>query len=271
MNYLQARGVTVRLGGRAVLDGVDLEVPAGACVGILGPNGSGKSTLLRALAGLRQPDAGEVLLRGVPIGRLRARARARELAVVAQEEQLDPDLTVGEVVALGLTPYRRPWDAGGEPELRAVAAALARVDLEGCERQSVARLSGGERRRVLIARALAQATPAMLLDEPTNHLDIRHQLEVVALLRALRQTVVMSLHDLGLAARACDQVVVLAAGRVRAAGPPAEVLEPQLVLDTFGVDAVQVADPRTGLLHLLLDLPPRPNAALTHHRPTESL
>ncbi|MTL12887.1 ATP-binding cassette domain-containing protein, partial [Nocardia seriolae] len=187
-----------------MVEGVDFEVWAGETIGIVGPNGAGKTTLLRTMAGLVAPRAGEVLVDGRALHRVSLRERARLVSLVGQDEQPPADLLVGELVALGRTPYLPPWGAGGDDERAAVDEALRLVDLAGFEGRAVRRLSGGERQRALLARALAQRTPVLLLDEPTNHLDITHQLELLTLARELAQTVVMSLHDLALADRYCD-------------------------------------------------------------------
>ncbi|WP_226352520.1 ABC transporter ATP-binding protein [Pseudonocardia sp. ICBG601] len=181
---LRAETLSCVLGGRTVLAGVDLAVEPGEVLGVVGPNGSGKSTLLRALAGIRRPAAGRVLLDGTPLTAMRARQRARRIAFVGQEEDLPADLCVGEVVALGLVPHRPPWSGGDAAERAAVTAALAAVQLDGLADRPVDRLSGGERRRVLLARGLAQDAGVLLLDEPTNHLDVRHALGLLELVRS---------------------------------------------------------------------------------------
>lgn len=260
MSHLHARSLACAAGRRPVLRDVDLQVRPGEVLGVVGPNGSGKSTLLRVLAGVRRPLAGRVHLDGRDLHGLPARQRARRIALVGQEEELPADLRVGELVALGRLPHRPPWAGGDEAERAAVHAALTAVDLDGVADRPVERLSGGERRRALLARGLAQDAGLLMLDEPTNHLDVRHQLALLDLLRGLvrdtGRTVVVTLHDLPLAARACDRVVVLHEGRAAAAGPPHEVLTRERVRAVFGVDAVPVTHPLTGRTHLLVgDLP----------------
>ncbi|WP_020667834.1 ABC transporter ATP-binding protein [Amycolatopsis nigrescens] len=256
--HLRAEGLACAIGGRTIVSAVEFGVTRGETIGIVGPNGSGKSTLLRVLAGIRRPAAGRVLLDGEPLHLLGARRRARLVAMVGQEEELPSDLLAGELVALGLTPYRPPWAGGGRRERDAVAKALAAVDLAGMADRPVDRLSGGERRRVLLARGLAQRTPLLLLDEPTNHLDVSHQLRLMELVRGLGRTVVLALHDLALAATTCDRVLVLHEGRARAPAAPRDALAPGVVGDVFGVDAVPVTHPVTGETHLLIT--PKPPA-----------
>ncbi|RJS45867.1 ABC transporter ATP-binding protein [Nocardioides cavernaquae] len=252
---LAASGVACKAGPRTVLSGVDLDVRPGEVLGLIGSNGTGKSTLLRVLAGVRPASAGEVLLAGRPLGAIRSRERARQIAFVAQEEAAPSDLLVSEMVALGRVPHARAWGGIDEASRLAVTEALHLVDLEYAAQQSMDRLSGGERRRALIARGLAQEAPLLLLDEPTNHLDIKHQLALMRLVRRLcrdlDRTAVVALHDLDLAATFCDRIAVLHAGGLFALGTPDEVLTPSVLHDAFGVLATRVTHPLTGRTHLL--------------------
>ncbi|WP_280387379.1 ABC transporter ATP-binding protein [Nocardia wallacei] len=250
---LETRGLGCGPGRRAVLDEVSFTVRAGETIGIVGPNGSGKTTLLRTLAGLLRPHHGSVLADGQNLHRLSPRRRAHTVALVAQDEQPPDDLRAGEVVALGRTPYLPPWGPGGPRERRAVESALHAVDLDGFADRPVHRMSGGERQRVLLARALIQSTPLLLLDEPTNHLDITHRLALLELVRTLDRTVVLALHDLTLADRYCDRVLVLHEGRASALAPPETALAPDTLSAVFGVRAARVRHPGTGAVHLLLD------------------
>ncbi|MGE4425671.1 MAG: ABC transporter ATP-binding protein [Solirubrobacteraceae bacterium] len=255
---LEARGVACAIGKRTIVRDVDLTVRTGEMLAVVGPNGTGKSTLLRALAGVRPVAAGTVLLNGTPIQDRSARRRAREVAMVGQEEAPPADLLVGELVALGRTPHRSPWAGGDAAERDAVLSALAAVDLADVVDRPVEHLSGGERRRVLLARGLAQEAPLLLLDEPTNHLDIRHQLALLAMVRRLERTVVLAMHDLDMAAAFCDRIAVLHDGYLHTVGPPADVLTPDTVRTVFGVRATPVVHPETGETHLLFD--PDPSA-----------
>ncbi|HTF52996.1 MAG TPA: ABC transporter ATP-binding protein [Pseudonocardia sp.] len=255
--HLCADGIDCAMGGRRVLTDVRLSIAQGETVGVVGPNGSGKSTLLRVLAGIRPPAAGRVYLGGTPLDRIPARRRARLIALVGQEEQLPADLRVGELVALGRVPHQAPWSGPESGEREAVHRALAQVDLLYATDRPVDELSGGERRRALLARGLAQEAPLLMLDEPTNHLDVRHQLALLTLIRGLGRTVLVAMHDLNLAASACDRLVVLHDGRARPALPPSEALAPDAVLDVFGVEAVPVTHPFTGQTHLLFSARPQ--------------
>ncbi|MCL8249763.1 ABC transporter ATP-binding protein [Aeromicrobium fastidiosum] len=239
---LSTRDVTWSIGGRRIVDGVTLDVSPGTVVGLLGPNGSGKSSLLRLLAGTRAPSDGQVLLDGVDLARLRRRDVARRVAVVEQHAQTELDLVVSDVVRLGRIPHRSTWSPESDADRAAVAEALERVELTSMAGRSWHTLSGGERQRVHIARALAQQPQELLLDEPTNHLDVHHQLDLLGLVRRLRMTSIVALHDLNLAAMFCDRLVVLKDGAVVAAGTPSDVLTPTLIADVYRVRAVVTAE-----------------------------
>ncbi|MEV6281002.1 ABC transporter ATP-binding protein [Nocardia sp. NPDC051832] len=246
-----AHGLACTAGKRRVISEATFDVEPGEVVGIVGPNGSGKSTLLRVLAGVQRPGHGQVIVDGTVLHDLSPRRRARIVALVAQDERPPADLRAGEVVALGRTPYLPPWGAGSPREQKIIEEALATVDLAGFADRPVQHLSGGERQRVLLARALVQDTPVLLLDEPTNHLDITHQLELLALTRTLNRTVIMALHELSLADRYCDRILVLHNGTTHPLEAPANALRPDVLEAVFGVHAIRVQHPDTGESHLL--------------------
>lgn len=248
---LQAKGLRCDIDGRTILHDVDLDLAPGTTTAIVGVNGTGKSTLLRALAGLRPAVAGQVEVGHDPLMSLTPRERARRIAFVGQEETPPEDLLVGEMIALGRTPYSRPWESGGRDERRVVLEALARVGMSEFVDRPCDALSGGERRRALLARGLAQDCPILMLDEPTNHLDIAHQHHLLTLVRALERTTVMAIHDLDLAHRYSDHVVVLHAGTVLAAGPPRDALRAEVIATAFGMHATLLTDPVAGEDHLV--------------------
>lgn len=233
---LRAIDVTWTRSGKVVLDSVSVHPEPGSVLGLLGPNGSGKSSLLRLLAGLDHPDFGRVELHGALLGSVRRKEVARAVAMVGQHADTELDIRVAEVVRLGRLPHRRV--VGTDPDADvAVHDALTATGLSDMGDRLWHSLSGGERQRVQIARALAQCPTELLLDEPTNHLDIAHQLEILSLVRHLDVTAIVALHDLNLAAMFCDQLVVLDAGRVVAAGAPATVLTEQLIEQVYGVQS----------------------------------
>jgi iron complex transport system ATP-binding protein len=225
-------GLTVRLGGRPVVDGVTLRVRAGCWTTLIGPNGAGKTTLLRAIAGV-VAHAGSVIVDGRQLRPLKARARARGLATVPQDPLLPPDMTVREYVLLGRTPYLGMLGRAGAADRAAVDEAIGRLDLGSLAARRLDALSGGERQRAVLARALAQRAPVLLLDEPTTALDVGRQQEVLELVGELRAerglTVLGAMHDLTLAGQYADRLALLDGGRVVAAGEPAEVLTEELI------------------------------------------
>ena len=235
--------------GRLIIDDVDCTVPAGALSALVGPNGAGKSTLLHLIAAIERTDGGAIDFDGASLAALRRRDRARIVAVAEQQSDTELDLSVHDVVMLGRTPHLGAL-AGPSPADRAIVrGSLTAAGVGELEERQFSSLSGGERQRVVLARALAQQPGLLLADEPTNHLDIRAQLSALALLAELARggiTVLAALHDLGHAAAYADHVIVLAAGRVVAAGSPSEVLTPELIQRVYGVRAAVLAHPLTG-------------------------
>jgi iron complex transport system ATP-binding protein len=221
---LQARALNVSLGGTRVLHSVAVDLPPGTWCAIVGPNGAGKSTLLRALAGLVEPDTGDVHLLERPLHAWSPRERAQRLAWLAQQaSEAAAELTVRDVVALGRLPHLGLLGTPGPVDEAAVQQAMALTECAAWAERALGELSGGERQRALLARALAVQAPLLLLDEPTTHLDPPHQVALVRLLQRLAQregvTVLSVLHDLSLALQA-DRLLVMADGRVRADGAP---------------------------------------------------
>ena len=223
---------------RWLLQGIDLQVRAGEFVGLIGPNGSGKTSLLRCAYRAERPASGWMALDGDDLWRRSPRWSAQRIAVVLQEFPQDFGLAVVEVVAMGRSPHKGLFDGDDAEDARIVDEALAAVGMAGLREQAFARLSGGEKQRVLLARALAQRPGLLLLDEPTNHLDPRYQLELLQQLRELRLSTLASFHDLNLAAAFCDRLYVLDQGRVVASGTPTDVLTAELLQQVFGVHAL---------------------------------
>jgi iron complex transport system ATP-binding protein len=234
---LQVNQVSVSIGGKQILHDVDLDVAPGEFVGLIGPNGSGKSTLLRTIYRSVRPSAGSVRLGDQDVWGMSARTAARHTAAVLQNSPTPPGLTVREVAELGRTPHHGMFDRNGHTDREIVDAALARTGMADHADRIYGSLSGGERQRVLLARALAQEPKLLVLDEPTNHLDIRARFELLELVHTVGVTTLAVLHDLDLAARSCDRLVVLDGGRVVAAGPVLEALSPEVLSEVFGVTA----------------------------------
>jgi iron complex transport system ATP-binding protein len=256
---LRLDGVTLRAGGRALLDAVSLELHPGELLTLLGPNGAGKTSLLRVASRVRHPDAGAVWLEGRPLAQLSARTLARRLAVVPQDVSIAFPFTAGEVVLMGRAPHGGRLGFETAQDLALARGALEKLGIAGLADRSVLELSGGERQLVLVARALAQAPAVLLLDEPTAHLDLRHRVAVLEQVRrfvdAGGSALVVS-HDLGLAADCADRVALLRDGCLRAAGAPREVLTPGALRDVFDVE-VQVVSAPDGSLAVLPRRPAR--------------
>ncbi|WP_436124865.1 ABC transporter ATP-binding protein [Aminobacter sp. LjRoot7] len=239
MMLLDVQDLTASLGNRPVLKGVSFSIMAGEFVGLIGPNGAGKSTLLRALLGLT-PAEGAVALGPLDAAHVTTKERARHMAYVAQEREIAWAVPVEMLVGLGRSPYRPSFASLGLADRNAIDTAMRKMEVDGFRDRAATELSGGEKARVLIARALAQETPLLLADEPTAGLDPLHQITLMRLfadLAAGGRSVVASLHDLGLAARWCTRLLLIDAGRIVADGTPAEVLTARTLRDVYGVEA----------------------------------
>lgn len=266
---LHAAAVSFRRGGRLIIDGIDCTVETGSLAALVGPNGAGKSTLLHLIAAVEQPQDGTIAFGGADTRTLRRRARARFSALVEQQAETDLALRAFDVVLLGRTPHVPLLGAPGPDDTAIATAALVRADAGDFADRPFHELSGGERQRVLLARALAQQPTLLLADEPTNHLDIRAQLHTLSLLRALADggtAVLAALHDLTLAARYADQVIVLDRGRVVASGAPADTLTPALIERVYGVRADVIPHPTDGTPLITFSPLPAPLPALPEPR-----
>jgi len=248
---LDVTGLSVDIGGRRIVSDLDISVPDGCFVGLLGPNGSGKSTILKALSRVHRPATGQVLLDREDLLSMPPRDAARRVAVVAQETTVEFDFSVFEMVMIGRTPHKRAFDRDNQMDRTIVEQAIERVGCEDLSSRSFNTLSGGEKQRVLIARAIAQGADHLILDEPTNHLDIRYQLEVLELVAGFEMTVLAALHDLSLAALFCDTVYLLADGHIVTSGPPQAVITAEMVRHAYGADVLVVEHPETGTPHLI--------------------
>ncbi|MFY0408762.1 heme ABC transporter ATP-binding protein [Solicola sp. PLA-1-18] len=249
---IRAERVAVDLGGRAVLDGVDLEVVPGEVVALVGPNGAGKSTLLAVLSGDRAAASGRIVLDGDDLDDWRVDDLARRRAVMLQEHRLSFPFTVGDVVRMGRAPWRGLPEEDDDETV--VARALAATDVAHLGTRTFPTLSGGEKARTSFARVLAQGAGLLLLDEPTAALDIGHQERVLTLVRELAaqgHAVVVVLHDLSLAAAYADRVCLLSGGRVRACGTPADVLDADVLSEVYGHPVEVFAHPVSGDLVVL--------------------
>lgn len=243
--FLSVRDVSFGYGrtrdARPVLSNVSLDIERGSVVGLLGPNGSGKTTLLRIMSGVLAPSQGTVLLDDQPLSAMARRDVARRVAVVAQETRATFDFTALEMVLMGRYPHLGPFELEGADDLDIARRAMQTTGTLALEQRLFATLSGGEKQRVVIASALAQASDMLLLDEPTAALDLRYQLEVVTVLQSLnasrRTTIVLTTHDLNLAAAVCQRIVLLKRGTVLAAGPTSATLTTANIRELYEIDA----------------------------------
>jgi iron complex transport system ATP-binding protein len=247
---LELRDVYAAYGSKEILHGVDVSVRAGEVVGLVGPNGCGKTTIVRVASRTLPPTKGDVRVDSLDPYAMGGREAARMVAVVPQDVLPAFEISVLEFVSMGRTPYLSRWGSGGERDWKTVREAMEAVTVQHLADRPMSELSGGERRRVMLAQALSQEAPVLLLDEPTTHLDLRHVIELHQLIRELadaRGTAVLAvLHDLNLAATACDRLVVAAAGSIVTEGRPEEVVTVGLLRSVYGVEADVVASPATG-------------------------
>lgn len=234
---IRAEHLHYSIRGTEILHDISMQVDDGEFVGVIGPNGSGKSTLLKNIYKMLKPDSGHIFLEGERLDHMGNRRMARRMAVVTQENHADFDFTVHEVIEMGRYPVKKLTETLDETDETAVRRALDMVGLGSLEERSFLTLSGGEKQRVLIARAFAQETPLIVLDEPTNHLDIGSQIQILSILKRSGKTVLMALHDLSLAAKYCTRIYVMAGGRVAAEGQPFGLISGELVGKLYGLKA----------------------------------
>ncbi|MFA9428067.1 heme ABC transporter ATP-binding protein [Natronorubrum sp. A-ect3] len=240
---------SISFGELSVLEDVSVTIEPGEFVGFVGPNGAGKTTLLRAISGALEPDSGTVSIDGVDIHGVSSKRSSQLVSVVPQDTTLSFSFPVRDVVEMGRHPHRSRFSSPTQADHEAVEQALERTRTTDLAERPIDAISGGQRQRVVLARAIAQETPAMLLDEPTASLDINHQLETLELVRELvddGRTVCAAIHDLDLAARYCDRLVMLADGGVYRSGPPTDVLTGESLADVFDATATVTPNPITG-------------------------
>ena len=262
---VDAEAVSFSVEANALLDRVDVRAGRGQFVGLIGPNGAGKSTLLRTLAGVLRHQQGTVRLEASDLRSMTARDVARIVALIPQIAPYTQGFTALELVLMGRYPHLGRFEVEGEADDRIARSAMRLTETEELAARTLDTLSGGERQRVFVARALAQRPRILLLDEPTSNLDVLHQLTVLGLVRTLVDgglTAIAAIHDLNLAARYCDRLVLLSNGRVLTEGRPDEVLEPETIESAFGVRSAVYRDPATGAIAVSL-IGPAETAART--------
>ena len=247
---LETRQVSVTLSRKEIVKQASLQVREGQFVGLLGPNGSGKTTLLKSIYRVLKPSHGAVLIDGDDISALSHRETARRMGVVSQFNNLSFDFTVEEMVLMGRAPHKKAFDPDTEEDYRIAEDALRRVEMLPFRDRSFTTLSGGEKQRIILARALAQQVEMLVLDEPTNHLDIKYQIQILDVVRDLGVTVLAAFHDLNLTLMYCEYVYVLKDGHIVAHGPTEDVITEQLIRDVYEVECSVARHPRSGQLHV---------------------
>lgn len=249
MSLLKLSQVSFSYEKEKVLENIDLEIHPQEIVGLIGANGSGKSTLLKIISGVLKADSGEVLLKGKKISHYSTRQVAQQIAVLAQNSQMEFPFSVMEVVLMGRFPYLKSWAWESPQDIEIAHAAMKQADCFHLANKNIQELSGGEKESVYLARALAQQTEILLLDEPNTHLDLAHQVRLIGLLKDLRQqgkSLIVVFHDLNLAANICQRLVLLSEHRILACGRPDEVLTNENLKQTFGVSVLRVKDNKSG-------------------------
>lgn len=246
MALLETQNVCWQVGGKAIVDEVSFVINKGQFVGLIGPNGAGKSSLMRCLYRVNAPTSGKVLFDQQDVWRLSANQNAKNMSVILQEHSDHLGLTVRDVVSQGLTPHKTLFQWDDEQDVALMQTVMGQVDITPLQNKPFQLLSGGEKQRVMLARALVQNTELLIMDEPTNHLDVHYQTDMMMKVKTLQKTILASFHDLNLAAAFCDYLLVLDKGRLVATGTPSDVLTKALINDVFRTKAIVDKHPING-------------------------
>ena len=247
---IKADNLVWKVGSRPIIDGVSFAAEPGKMLGLLGPNGSGKTSLLRLLTGLKKPTSGQVTLEGKNIAQIGRRSMAQRIAFIEQHATTNASLKVVDVVKLGRFAHRSMFSGWTVADDAAVTYALDRTEMTAKRNDRWQSLSGGEKQRTHLARALAQSPKELILDEPTNHLDIHHQINLMRLVSTLPITSIIALHDLNHAAMFCDKLIVMQSGKIVASGSPETVITQSLLQEVFSVDARVESSPYHSKPHI---------------------
>lgn len=232
---VDVKKLSLSVGGKKILEDINISIKNKEIVGIIGPNGSGKSTLLKCIYRVLHPDKGAIMLEGRDINSFSVRDTAKRMAVVAQHNETSFDFTVMEMVLLGRSPHKKFMERDNEKDYELAFDALDKVGMLALKDRSLSSLSGGEKQRIVLARALVQETECLILDEPTNHLDIRYQLQFMSIAKELNVTVISAIHDLNIATMYCDKIFALKDGKIIGYGTPKEVITIEIIEHLYGV------------------------------------
>lgn len=243
MFKVEVKNLTFNIDKNEILKDISFDIPKGSFMGVIGPNGSGKSTLLKNIYRLYKPSTGSILIDNKELGKMKDKDCAKEIAVLAQENSTHFDFTVEQIVKMGRYPYKSIFEDYSKDDLKMVKDMLKKVGLVNYTDRIFSELSGGEKQRTLIARALVQNTDFLILDEPTNHLDIGYQIQLMDLVKSLNITTLSAIHDMNLAAMYCDYLVVMKDGEIVKFGTVEEVITPKLLKEVFGVNAYVGTNP----------------------------
>ncbi|MGE7982099.1 heme ABC transporter ATP-binding protein [Solibacillus sp. NPDC093137] len=247
---IQLQQVEYSVDDKEILKSISLEIVEGKFIGIIGPNGSGKSTMLKILYRHLKQSSGKVTLHEQEVWDISPKKLARQMAVVSQESAILFDFTVKDLVMMGRTPYKGWLSSENSEDMSIVDRSMKLANIAHLANRTLSNLSGGEKKRVMLARALAQQASILILDEPTNHLDIEHQLHLMDLVKDLPITIIAALHDLNLAAAYCDELIVMNDGTLHIQGSPEHVLTTPMLKEVFHIDAGISKNPFTGKMHL---------------------
>ena len=251
MIKLETKGITYSIDGKIIIDGIDISVKEGELVGIVGPNGCGKSTLLKNIYKVFTPDSGAAFIDGEDLSKLSNRKTAKKMSVMQQENIVDFDMTVYDMVMLGRFAHQKLFSGSSEEDRIIVNEYIKEVGLSGYENRHFLSLSGGEKQRTLLARALSQKASLILLDEPTNHLDIGYQYQIMNILKRQRLTILCCVHDLNIAAAYCDRIILMKNKKIFDVGSPKEMLTRENIRALFDIDTMIIENEKTGRLNII--------------------
>lgn len=242
---LSVENVSIKIGKVDIVKSIALQAETGQFVGLLGPNGSGKSTLLKAIYRVLNYESGSIQIDGKELKTISLAEMSKQMAVVGQFHAINFELSILDIVLMGRSPHLGKWEKESQKDYELALAALEKVGMADSMNKSFTSLSGGEKQRVILARALVQQPQILILDEPTNHLDIKYQIEILTLVKKLGICVVAALHDLALAAQFCDEIYIIKNGVLKASGKPEDVITPEMVKEVYEIDCDIVYNEKT--------------------------